>query len=145
MSRDTNRFTEKAAMPETVAQARRAFAKAFRAAGLATPQLDARVLAGHALTLDHAALAAQADRVISDDEMHAMNALAARRLAGEPVARIVGVKEFWGLPIAVNAATLVPRPETETIVEAALATVSNRVCSISPIWEPDQELSSLRC
>jgi release factor glutamine methyltransferase len=46
--------------------------------------------------------------------------LAARRLAREPVARIIGVKEFWGLDFKLNSATLVPRPETETVVEAAL-------------------------
>ena len=47
-------------------------------------------------------------------------ALAARRLAREPVARIIGVKEFWGLNFKLSSATLVPRPETETVVEAAL-------------------------
>ncbi len=50
-----------------------------------------------------------------------MAALAARRLAGEPVARILGTREFWSLPLALNPHTLVPRPETETVVEAALA------------------------
>ena len=54
--------------------------------------------------------------------MHS-TALAARRLDREPVARILGVKEFWGLPLRLNAATLVPRPETETVVEAALAAI----------------------
>jgi release factor glutamine methyltransferase len=52
-------------------------------------------------------------------------ALVTRRLEREPVARILGVKEFWGLPLRLNDATLVPRPETETIVEAALATVDS--------------------
>ena len=52
-----------------------------------------------------------------------MAALAARRLAGEPVARIVGSREFWSLPLALNRDTLVPRPETETVVEAALAAI----------------------
>src|SRR5262249_34580849 len=47
--------------------------------------------------------------------------LSARRLGREPVARILGRKEFWGLPLKVNAETLLPRPETETVVEAALA------------------------
>jgi release factor glutamine methyltransferase len=107
----------------TVVEARRSLAAAFRAAGLATPELDARMLVGHALTLDHAALAAQADRTLANEEAEAVTALAARRLAREPVARIVGAKEFWGLPLAVNAATLVPRPETETVVEAALAAI----------------------
>jgi len=100
---------------------RRRLAQAFRTAGLDAPELDARVLVGHALALDHAALAAAAERPLSADEAAAIEALARRRLAGEPVARIVGWKEFWGLPLRLGPATLVPRPETETVVEAALA------------------------
>jgi release factor glutamine methyltransferase len=106
--------------------ARRHLAREFRSHGLDTPELDARVLVGHALGLDHAALAAQSRRVLSSDEAHAVAALAARRLAREPVARIVGHKEFWGLPLRLNADTLLPRPETETVVEAALAAVGDR-------------------
>jgi release factor glutamine methyltransferase len=106
----------------SVAAARRAVSAALRAAGLDTPDLDARVLVGHALGLGHAALAA-AERLLTADEAAAIAALAARRLAREPVARIVGHKEFWGLPIRVSAATLVPRPETETVVEAALLAI----------------------
>ena len=52
-----------------------------------------------------------------------LDVLAARRLDREPVARIIGVKEFWGLPLRLTKATLVPRPETETVVEAALAAI----------------------
>jgi len=107
----------------TVAEARRALAATFHAGGLDTPDLDARVLVGHALGLDHAALAAAATRWLGADEENAVAALASRRLAGEPVARIVGYKEFWSLPLRVDAATLVPRPETETVVEAALAAI----------------------
>ena len=58
-------------------------------------------------------------------ERAAIAALAARRLKREPVARIVGRKEFWSLPLRVDAATLVPRPETETVVEAALAAIDS--------------------
>ena len=105
----------------TVAAARRALAAEFHAAGLDTPDLDARILVGHALSLDHAALAAAATRRLGADEENTIAALANRRLAGEPVARIVGYKEFWSLPLRVDATTLVPRPETETVVEAALA------------------------
>ena len=54
-----------------------------------------------------------------------IDALADRRRAREPVARILGVKEFWGLALRLNAETLVPRPETETLVEAALAAAGN--------------------
>jgi release factor glutamine methyltransferase len=107
----------------TVAEARRALAAKFHAGGLDTPDLDARILVGHALSLDHAALAAAATRKLGANEESAIAALAGRRLTGEPVARILGYKEFWSLPLRVDAATLVPRPETETVVEAALAAI----------------------
>ena len=77
----------------------------------------------HALALDHAALAAAGTRVLDRAEADAIGALARRRLAREPVARILGRKEFWSLSLRVDAATLVPRPETETVVEAALAAI----------------------
>jgi release factor glutamine methyltransferase len=107
----------------SVAATRRALAQSFRRHGLATPELDARLLVGHALGLDHAALATQAARALTAPESDAVAVLAARRLTREPVARIIGAKEFWGLSLALNAATLVPRPETETVVEAALEAI----------------------
>ena len=107
----------------TVAEARRALAAKFHAGGLDTPDLDSRILIGHALGLDHAALAAAAARKLGANEENAIAALASRRLTGEPVARILGYKEFWSLPLRVDAATLVPRPETETVVEAALSAI----------------------
>jgi len=105
----------------TVGGARRALAEKFRAAGLDAPELDARILVGHALGLDHPALTAAAAHPLRNAEQDAIEALARRRLAHEPVARIVGEKEFWSLRFWVDATTLVPRPETETVVEAALA------------------------
>jgi release factor glutamine methyltransferase len=105
----------------SVGGARRALARMFAAAGLDTPALDARVIVGHALGLDHAALAGAAERALDAQERERIAAMAARRLAHEPVARIVGVKEFWGLPLRVTLDVLVPRPETETVVETALA------------------------
>jgi len=110
----------------TVAGARRALVARFRAAGLASPELDARLLVGHALGLDHAALAAADGRSLGADQDAAIATMAQRRLAGEPVARILEFKEFWSLPLRIDAATLVPRPETETVVEAALAAVDER-------------------
>ena len=103
------------------AEVRRELARQFGEAGLDTPDLDARVLVGHALGLDHASLAAQSGRGVTEAESAAIAMLAKRRLAREPVARILGNKEFWGLRLRLNADTLVPRPETETVVEAALA------------------------
>lgn len=110
----------------TIAAARRAMAQSFRAAGLDSPELDARILVGHALSLDQAALAAAGARVLAQRERDATDALARRRLAREPVARIVGYKEFWSLKLSLTEATLVPRPETETVVEAALAAIDAR-------------------
>lgn len=107
----------------TVEAARRALAREFRRCGLDSPELDARLIVGHALGLEHAALAAQSRRSLAAAEADAVAALAARRLAREPAARIIGRKEFWGLPFALNGETLVPRPETETVVEAALAAI----------------------
>jgi release factor glutamine methyltransferase len=111
------------AAAHTVADARRAWTAKFRANGIDTPELDARLLVGHALSLDHARLAASDRRLLAADETNTIAALAERRLAHEPVARIIGVKEFWSLQFRVDAATLVPRPETETVVQAALAAI----------------------
>jgi release factor glutamine methyltransferase len=105
----------------TVAQARRAAADRLRAHGFDSPDLDARLLVGHALRLDHAALTAQVARRLTGAEAAALDAILARRLAHEPVARILGAKEFWSLPLRITPDVLVPRPETETVVEAVLA------------------------
>jgi len=105
----------------SVAHARRALAEQFRAGGIDAPDLDARILISHALGLDHAGLASAANRQISDLTATQIERLAARRMVGEPVARIIGEKEFWSLRLAVTPAVLVPRPETETVVELALA------------------------
>jgi release factor glutamine methyltransferase len=107
--------------PLTVAQARRTVADRLRAHAFDTPDLDARLLVGHALGLDHGALMAAAARALTPAETEALEAAVARRLVCEPVARIRGSKEFWSLPLAVTPDVLVPRPETETVVEAALA------------------------
>lgn len=94
--------------------------KSFRAQGIESAEIDARALAGHALKMSRASLAANSDRALDAREITALSALAARRLRHEPVARILGRKEFWSLPLQVTSAVLVPRPETETVVEAAL-------------------------
>jgi release factor glutamine methyltransferase len=107
----------------TIATARRALARSFGQAGLDTPDLDARILVGHALGLDLAGLVAGAQRALTGAERERIAGLARRRLAREPVARIVGIREFWGLPLSVSPAVLVPRPETETVVETALSAV----------------------
>jgi len=108
----------------TIGRARRAVAERLRAHGIDTPELDARLLVGHALGLDHPALTTDSARVLTPPETDRLGADVARRLRHEPVARIVGRKEFWSLPLRITPAVLVPRPETETVVEAALALVA---------------------
>lgn len=124
--RTRHAVTSTAIKAVSVADCRRAWTSEFRANGVDSPELDARVLIGHALGLDHAALAAQADRPLSAKQQSAIAALARRRLAHEPVARITGTREFWSLPLRVTGATLVPRPETETVVAAALRALERR-------------------
>ena len=102
----------------TLDEARRDIRTRLQAAGIETPELDARLLLGDVLQLDLTGLMTANTRRLDAREAAALEALIARRIAGEPVARILGHKEFWGLPLALSPATLVPRPDTETIVEA---------------------------
>jgi release factor glutamine methyltransferase len=104
----------------TVAAAWQALTEKFRQAGIDSAETDARLLVAHALHIDRAELLANGERALSLDETKAIDALAERRLKREPVARIFGRKEFWNLSLLVCPAVLVPRPETETVVEAAL-------------------------
>ncbi len=105
---------------QTVEAARRALAARFRTQAVDSAELDARMLVGAALGLDLTGLIAAAARPVTQDEANRLEDFARRRLAGEPVARILGFKEFWGLPLQLSPATLVPRPDTETVVELAL-------------------------
>jgi release factor glutamine methyltransferase len=110
----------------SIATARRSLAAKFRRKGLASGDLDARLLIGHALGLDHTLLIAQAARVLTTHEVTIIDAFARRRLRHEPVARILGHKEFWGLSFTLNPQTFVPRPETETVVSATLAALARQ-------------------
>jgi release factor glutamine methyltransferase len=85
-----------------------------------TPELDAEVLLAHALGSNRARLQSHSDAAPSDAERASFEHLLARRMAGEPVAYILGCKEFWSLRLSVNDAVLVPRPETELLIERAL-------------------------
>ena len=105
---------------QTIETARRALTAQFKSAGIDSAELDARILVGSVLGLDLTGLIAAAARILTDDEAERLEGFARRRIAGEPVARILGLKEFWGLPLRLSPATLVPRPDTETVVEAAL-------------------------
>lgn len=95
-------------------------AAAARLANSETPHLDVRVLARHALGLDDAGLILAGDRQITEDERAAIEALIARRARGEPVSQIVGEKDFFGLTFETAPGVLTPRPDSESLIEAAL-------------------------
>jgi release factor glutamine methyltransferase len=105
---------------QSVDAARRALTARFKSSAIESAEIDARLLAGAALGLDLTGLITAAHRQLTADEATRLEDFMQRRLAGEPVARILGHKEFWGLPLTLSAATLVPRPDTETVVELAL-------------------------
>ena len=95
----------------------------FLRAGISPDQaaIDAEILARHALGQDRATYLAHRDEPITDDESERLEAMVRRREGREPVAYILGEREFWGLSFLVTPAVLIPRPETEAIVEKALA------------------------
>lgn len=118
------------AEPLTIDALRRQMAAALASAGVETPHLDARLLVAHALGCAPAELLARGDTIPPPAAEAAAHALLARRLAGEPVARILGEREFWSLPFRLSPETLVPRPDTETLVEAALAHCPDRAAPL---------------
>jgi len=87
----------------------------------AEARLDAEVLLAHVLQQPRSALIARGEQPVAAAEAERYRALIARRLAGEPVAYLTGEREFWSLPLTVSPAVLIPRPETELVVERALA------------------------
>ena len=102
----------------------------LRAAGAETPPLDARLLVAAALDVAPDTLRFAADRALSAGEAARAEALLARRIAREPVSRILGRREFWSLDIHVTPDVLDPRPDSETLVEAALALFPNRAAPL---------------
>ncbi len=85
-----------------------------------SPRLDAEILLGRAIDVPRSYLFAHPEDVPDDDALLRLERAVTRRLAGEPMAYITGRKEFWSMELVVSPAVLVPRPETETLVEVAL-------------------------
>ncbi len=104
----------------TIAQTRRLGREALSGAGVDTPSLDADLLLCHVLRWPRAKLLAHPERPLAPAEESAYRSLLRRREAREPLAYILGRKEFYGLEFAVDRRVLVPRPETELLVELAL-------------------------
>lgn len=88
--------------------------------GSESARLDAELLTAHSLGLRRLDLYLQFDRPLREGELEPMRALLRRRAAGEPVAYLLGEREFYGRSFAVTPAVLIPRPDTETLIEAAL-------------------------
>ncbi|HZP21614.1 MAG TPA: peptide chain release factor N(5)-glutamine methyltransferase [Bauldia sp.] len=112
----------------TVSDLRREIARQLAASP--TAALDARLLVAHVLGIAPADLILADPHPVDAASRERALALAARRAAGEPVGRILGHREFWGLDLRLSPETLEPRPDSETLVEAALASVSDRLAPL---------------
>lgn len=93
-------------------------------------RLDAEILLGHLLKVTRTFLYTHATDALDPDMLKAYQKLVLKRIAGEPIAYITGVKEFWSIPLSVNNSTLIPRPETELLVESVLTLLPQEEASI---------------
>ena len=112
------------APPQRVGELLVAASARLETAGSETARLDAEVLLAHVLGVDRSALAAHPEAALPLGQLQRYEARLARREAGEPVAYIRGIKEFYGTAISVDPRVLIPRPETEALVELALARIT---------------------
>ena len=101
----------------------------LRAAGSETPRLDAELLLAYAIGVERTAVIAHGDAPVGPGAEATFDALVARRETGEPVAYLRGMKEFHGIALTVDARALIPRPETELLVDTAIATVMTALTS----------------
>jgi release factor glutamine methyltransferase len=108
-------------------------ARTLRDAGIDTPELDARVLLCHAAGVSHETYIARAREALAADGALKLERAVARRLAREPVARITGTREFYGRGFILGEDTLDPRPDTETLIEAALDIVRGQGWQEKPL------------
>jgi release factor glutamine methyltransferase len=103
----------------------------LRAAGSETPRLDAELLLAYAIGVERTAVIAHGDAPVGPGAEATFDALVARRETGEPVAYLRGMKEFHGIALTVDARALIPRPETELLVDTAIATVMTALTSVA--------------
>lgn len=118
----------------TIAGALREASEALRASGVAEPRREAVSLLSHALSRDKAFLVTHSDESLTAEQLRSYLSAVGRRAAGEPLQYIKGTQEFYGLDFEVNENVLIPRPETELLVETALeilkGTGSPLVCDV---------------
>ena len=103
----------------------------FAERGIASARLDAEVLLAKVLGLTRVGLYTAFDRPLDEGELASYRELIKRRLAGEPVAYLVGEQEFWSLPLHVDARVLIPRRDTETLVEVGRAAGGRRIADVA--------------
>ncbi len=106
-------------------------------AGSPTPKLDASVLLAHVLEIPRTVLIGYPERAAAPEQIERYAGLIAQRAEGMPVAYLTGHKEFMGLDLLVDQRVLVPRPETELVVEAALAAIAERLGDVAETDEDD--------
>jgi release factor glutamine methyltransferase len=123
---------EKTSEPWTIRRVLTWTQQHFTARRIPSPRLDAELLLAHCLGRPRVALYTHYDQPLDPSELERFRGLIRRRIAGEPVAYLVGQKEFYGLPLKVSAAVLIPRPETEHLVEEALRVLA----ALSPTATP---------
>ncbi|MCS2147536.1 peptide chain release factor N(5)-glutamine methyltransferase [Scandinavium manionii] len=95
-----------------------------------SPRRDAEILLGHVTGKSRTYILAFDETILTTEEGAQLETLLNRRVNGEPVAHLVGMREFWSLPLEVNSATLIPRPDTECLVEQALGRLPESSCDI---------------
>ncbi|MBM3545061.1 MAG: peptide chain release factor N(5)-glutamine methyltransferase [Alphaproteobacteria bacterium] len=105
----------------------------LRDAGVATPELDARLLLAHSGELSREDFMAQPDRELAPETAARFAAAILRRAGGEPVSRITGMREFYGREFRLDRHTLDPRPDTETLIEAALDFIARKAWHDAPL------------
>jgi len=107
-------------MPLSIEATLKAATEQLIESGSDSPSLDANVLLCHVLDKPRSYLLTWPEKILEAEQESELNRLIARRISGEPVAYIIGEREFWSLPLKVSPSTLIPRPDTEKLVEVAL-------------------------
>lgn len=110
--------------------------RTLTASKIPTPELDARILIEHALNLTPSCIFTHPEMLLTNSQYAHIRRLISRRKKGEPVAYITGHKEFYGHDFAVNKSTLIPRPESEWLVSAALESVNSKVHQVYQAENP---------
>jgi release factor glutamine methyltransferase len=117
----------------TIGEACCSLAAAFRKAGIDTAALDARLIVAAATGLSQEAIIARGGETLNAEQSLLLEEMRRRRIGREPVSRIIGSRDFWGLRFTLNAATLDPRPDSEALVETALNIVKAEGWSQAPL------------